>query len=126
MRGLLWLSKDLFDAKLKGVALPEARDLDALRNHLEHKNVKVVDSLALYGSPTEPFVDRLVHQIVREDLEQKTLRLLQHARAALIYLSFSMEVEERCTSGAASGLTMPIAVDVYPDSRRLPASASGR
>jgi len=116
LRGLFWLSKDLFDAKLKDVALPEARDLDALRNHLEHKNVKVVDSLALYGSPTEPFVDRLAHQIVREDLEQKTMRLLQLARAALIYLALAMEVEERRTSKAVTGLVMPIAVDIYPDS----------
>lgn len=116
LRGLFWLSKDLFDAKLKDVALPEARDLDALRNHLEHKNVKVVDSLALYGTLTEPFVDRLAHQIVREDLEQKTLRLLQLARAALIYLSLAMEVEERRASEAETGLIMPVAVDIYPDS----------
>lgn len=116
LRGLFWLSKDLFDAKQKDVALPEARDLDALRNHLEHKNVKVVDSLALCGTPTGPFVDRLAHQIVREDLEQKTLRLLQLARAALIYLSLAMEVEERRTSEAVTGLMMPITVDIYPDS----------
>lgn len=116
LRGLFWLSKDLFDAELKDVAQPEARDLDALRNHLEHKNVKVVDSLVRYGTPTEPFVDRLAHQIVREDLEQKTLRLLQLARAALIYLSLAMEVEERRASEAVTGLMMPIAVDVYPDS----------
>jgi hypothetical protein len=116
LRGLCWLSKDLFDAELKDVAQPEARDLDALRNHLEHKNVKVVDSLVGYGTPIEPFVDRLAHQIVREDLEQKTLRLLQLARAALIYLSLAMEVEERRASEAVTGLMMPIAVDVYPDS----------
>lgn len=116
LRGLFWLSKDLFDSKLKEVALPEASDLDALRNHLEHKNVKVVDSLALYGAPTEPFVDGLAHQIVREDLEQKTLRLLHLARAALIYLSLAMEVEERRASETETGLVMPIAVDVYPDS----------
>lgn len=116
LRGLFWLSKDLFDAKLKDVALPEARDLDALRNHLEHKNVKVVDSLALIGMPIEPFVDRLAHQIVREDLEQKTLRLLQLARAALIYLSLAMDVEERRATKAMAGLTIPIAIDVYPDS----------
>lgn len=116
LRGLFWLSKDLFDKKLKDVALPEARDLDTLRHHLEHKNVKVVDSLALYGAQTEPFLDRLAHQIVREDLEQKALRLLQLARAALIYLSLAMEVEERRESEAVGGLIMPINVGIYPDS----------
>lgn len=116
LRGLFWLSKDLFDAKLKDVSLPEARDLDALRNHLEHKNVKVVDSLALCCNPAEPFADRLAHQIVREDLEQKTLRLLHLARAALIYLSLAMEVEERAVSETRPGLVMPFAVDIYPDS----------
>lgn len=116
LRGLFWLSKDLFDAKLKDVALPEARDLDALRNHLEHKNVKVVDSMALIVRPNGPFVDRLAHQILREDLEQKTLRLLQFARSALIYLSLAMDAEERRATKAMAGLTIPIAVDIYPDS----------
>jgi hypothetical protein len=68
------------------------------------------------GTPSEPFVDRLAHPIVREDLEQKTLRLLQLARAALIYLSSAMEVEERRASEGMPGLMLTIAVGVYPDS----------
>ncbi|MBY0240701.1 MAG: hypothetical protein K2X55_15430 [Burkholderiaceae bacterium] len=44
LRGLFWLSKDLFDAELRDVAQPNAKALDAFRNHLEHKCVKVVDS----------------------------------------------------------------------------------
>lgn len=116
LRGLFWLSKDLFDPELKDVAQPDASDLDALRNHLEHKNVKVVDAMAKHSAPREPFVDRLAHQIVREELDQKTLRLLQLARAALIYLSLAMEVEEKRASAATSGFVMPLGVDVYPDS----------
>lgn len=75
-----------------------------------------MQQLALYGAQTEPFLDRLAHQIVREDLEQKALRLLQLARAALIYLSLAMEVEERRESEAVGGLIMPINVGIYPDS----------
>lgn len=80
------------------------------------EKMKVVDSLTLYGTLTEPFVDRLAHQIVREDLEQKALRLLRLARAASIYLSLAMDVEERRASKAETGLIMPVAVDIYPDS----------
>jgi hypothetical protein len=115
LRGLFWLSKDLFEAELKDVAQPDARDLDALRNHFEHKYVKVVDALAHVAPPSEPFVDRLAHQVVREDLVRKTMRLLQLTRSALIYLSLAMEVEEQ-RSVPSEGLTMPFPVDVYPDS----------
>lgn len=115
LRGLFWLSKDLFDPELKDVAQPDARDLDALRNHLEHKYLKVVDALARVASPSEPFVDRLAHQVVREDMERKTLRLVQLARSALIYLSLAMHVEEQRLV-PSGGLTLPMPVDVYPDS----------
>lgn len=115
LRGLYWLSKDIFDTDLAEVAEPNAREFDVLRNHLEHKLAKVVDRLALIGTPSEPFVDRLSHLVVREDLEDRTERLLQLARSALIYLSLAVHVEEGRASKSDS-LTMPLALGTYPDS----------
>jgi hypothetical protein len=115
LRGLFWLSKDLFYESLRDVAQPNAKNLDKLRNHLEHKYVKVVDSLAYVASETEPFVDQLAYKVEREDFEQKTERLLQLARSALIYLSLAMHVEERRMEGVNS-LAFPLHVGTYPDS----------
>lgn len=92
-RGLYWLSKDLFEADFKGVLEPDARALHELRNHLEHKYVKV-HSMMEPVRPVDLFHDNLAHAVSRDDLEQRTLRILKLARSALIYLSLGMHVEE--------------------------------
>ena len=52
-RGLFWLSKDLYESDLSNVLEPDARALHDLRNHLEHKYVKVV---APPGSASRRFI----------------------------------------------------------------------
>lgn len=94
-RGLFWLGKDLFDECMRETTEPDARALAELRNHLEHKYVKVHEM----GPPTavtgDPFHDTLAYAIGRTDLERRTLKLLQLARAALIYLFLGMHRRER-------------------------------
>lgn len=46
LRGLFWLAKDIYNDRFRDVAHPSAKDLNSLRNHLEHKYVKIVDPLA--------------------------------------------------------------------------------
>ncbi|MDB5583734.1 MAG: hypothetical protein JWR80_8910 [Bradyrhizobium sp.] len=93
-RGLFWLSADLFDKDMMASTEPDARALAELRNHLEHKYVKVVE-MAMSPAPSfDPFRDTLAYTISRSDLERRTLRLLQLARAALIYLFLGMHREE--------------------------------
>lgn len=104
-RGLYWLSKDLFEKDIKASTEPDARELHELRNHLEHKYVKVlsmtVPSVPAAGSARDPFVDTLAHSVSRDDLEHRSLRILKLARAALIYLSLGMHKEEqRCRAAA--------------------------
>ena len=43
----------------------------------------------------DPFRDTLAYMVSRPHLERRTLRLLQLARSALIYLSLAMHQEER-------------------------------
>ena len=115
LRGLYWISKDLFDASLKDVAQPNAMDLDKLRNHLEHKYVKVVDAMArAMGPPGELFADRLAHQVEREELERRTERLLQLVRSALIYLSLAMHLEEKNSVPEGVHATS-LEVELYPE-----------
>ena len=98
-RGLYWLSKDLFEKDIKDLTEPDARDLHELRNHLEHKYVKVhsmtVPAGPAAGSARDPFRDNLAHAVSRNDLERRSLRILKLARAALIYLSLGMHKEEQ-------------------------------
>ncbi|MGH6869177.1 MAG: LA2681 family HEPN domain-containing protein, partial [Methylocella sp.] len=97
-RGLYWLSKDLFEAGYRDFTEPEAQALHELRNHLEHKYLKVHEMLMPshpgHASGVDPFFDTLAYALSRADLERKSLRLMKLARAALIYLALGMHREE--------------------------------
>jgi hypothetical protein len=47
LRGLYWLSKDLYEPSFQKVAEPDAEGLAELRNHLEHKYCQVHDDLGI-------------------------------------------------------------------------------
>lgn len=119
LRGLYWLSKDLFESDFKEVMEPDARSLHELRNHLEHKYVKVLSTMAGPSSKSVSgaFADTLAHVVSLPDLEGKALRLLQLARSALIYLSLGMHREEaRRREGAPSDMpVMPMPLDPWDD-----------
>ena len=112
IRGLFWLSKDLFEEDMRDSTEPEAHALAELRHHLEHKYVKVHETRL---GPSDPFCDTLAHSIGRSDLEQRTLRLMQLARSALIYLSLGMHREERERAKSERGLAATISLDPLPD-----------
>lgn len=93
LRGLFWLSKDLHESKkdFQESIEPEAKELAKIRNHLEHKYLKVHDYLVLRPGGLS---DTLAYSIERGDFESKTLKLLKMTRAAIIYLALSIFDEE--------------------------------
>ncbi len=116
LRGLFWLSKDLFEKDMQESTEPEARALAELRNHLEHKYVKVNETVLLSPlSVGSPMQDTLAYAICRSDLEQRTLRLMQLVRSALIYLSLGIHREERERAKERDGLTATVLLDPWRD-----------
>jgi len=93
-RGLFWMSKDLFEEEFVDVTEPDARALNEIRNHLEHKYLKIHELKPPPPNADSSNVNQFAYSIWRSDLETKTLRLLKLARAALIYLSLGMTLEE--------------------------------
>ena len=76
----------------------EASELNEIRNHLEHKYLKLHDDMwqgthAEDDKLSKALADTLAHSIYRDDFQKKTRRLLKIARAALIYLSLGIESE---------------------------------
>ncbi len=102
LRGLFWLSKDLFEDNLgfKESIEPDAQELHDIRNHLEHKYLKLHEGL-WHGPPSDndkasfALADTLAFSMDRREFEAKTLRLIKMARAALIYLSLAIHCEEQ-------------------------------
>jgi tetratricopeptide (TPR) repeat protein len=90
LRGLYWISRDLDDTTDRHLS-PDAAALNTIRQHLEHKYLKVHTETAI---PDE-WQDTLAHNVQRADLERKALRLITITRAALLYLILGITVEEQ-------------------------------
>ncbi len=120
LRGLFWLSKDFFDEELSATTEPDAEALYEIRNHLEHKYLKVHDML-----PPRPgdeksgsvlTADPLAYSIHRRELRSKGLRLLRLSRAGLIYLSLGMHAAERRREKERDAArTVSISLDLWKD-----------
>jgi len=98
LRGLFWLSKDLYEHNhdfMEGLEA-DARQLYALRNHLEHNYLLIQDD-AHYAASGKTGLrvtsDASVYVIGRTDFANRTLRILKMARAAMIYLSLAVHWE---------------------------------
>lgn len=95
LRGLFWLSKELFDDQLKQTTAADARELHSIRNALEHTYLRVSEGWA------KPFMINGANYggfgmaIGSDELEAKAIRVMQMARSALFYVSFAIGVEER-------------------------------
>jgi hypothetical protein len=119
LRGLFWLSKDLFDPAVQDVMEPEAKSLYVVRNKLEHSYLKIHEILAPRAKdPAVPdlWTDRLAYHVQREMFEAMTLHVFRLARAALIYLSLGMHREEQKRDAAnPNAKTVPMTLDAWRD-----------
>lgn len=90
MRGLFWLSKDLYEKEFDSSIEPDAKEIAIIRNFIEHKSFKIIESFNEgWSEKTETF------EIDRSLFYNKTFKLLKLSRSALLYLSFLIFDEER-------------------------------
>lgn len=109
LRGLFWLSKDLFEEDFQNVTEPDAAFLNTIRNHLEHKYLQLHSEIAPRGQ------QKLGYSLYKGDFEGRTLRLLKLVRGALMYLSLSVASEERRRHDGTRNRTMPMPLYVWDD-----------
>ncbi len=103
LRGLYWLSKELFDDQIKQTTAADARELHAIRNALEHTYLRVSEGWATpFMAGTSKTSDFGI-AIGSDELEAKAIRIMQIARSALFYVSFAIGHEEREKRRANSG-----------------------
>lgn len=86
--GLFWLSKDLYENEESPIE-PEAKEIAAIRNYIEHKSFKVVEA----GNPCWDEAPE-TYEIEQDAFYDKTMRLLRLTRSALLYLSSAIYEEE--------------------------------
>lgn len=102
LRGLYYLSKDLFDDDFVDVALPEATELAKLRNRTEHRYLSFQEYVA-------PVKNTDTHSYITiDDFKLKTIRIMSMTREALVYLSLAMHREEKIRYKENDKLSFPI------------------
>jgi hypothetical protein len=122
LRGSFWLGKDFFEKSLEfsSVLEPEAQKLAEIRNHLEHKYLKVDDGFkdmsSVYEDVHPGLKDPLAYSISRQEVETKTLKLLKLVRAALTYLSLAIHSEESARAKNRNPKhVFPMTVSIFED-----------
>ena len=123
LRGLFWLSKDLSEKREGFIDAiePDAQQIELLRQHAEHRYLKIHDSfLSLdYKDSSHKFglTDTLAESISRNDFEEKALRMMRLARASLIYLCLVIQSEEerRTQESSSDKPVMPMSLGTWED-----------
>jgi hypothetical protein len=115
LRALFWLSKDIFSnwEMVEVVIEPEARKIADIRNHIEHRSLKVIANGVTPNPNYDPETD-LSFSISKAEFEQKVLKLLKLVRAAMIYLPLMVAIEEEKSKEAYEGKSLPIDVQQIP------------
>lgn len=111
LRGLYYLSKDLFSEEFMDSSLPNSRELAKLRNRAEHRFL----SLQEYDASAQN-TDNLLY-ITASDFEDKVLQILSMVREALIYLSLAMHYEETLRNGNTNTRKLPVPFPSIPIER---------
>jgi hypothetical protein len=116
LRGLFWLARDIRDpGALRDPIDPDAQELKEVRDHLEHKYLKVHDPYVPVSLP-EGLRDQYARSVDRTAFVAKTLKLLRLAQSASTYLSLGIHREERRrAAGRKSGPVLPMSLPNVPD-----------
>lgn len=110
LRGLYWLSKDLYDKEFETTIEPQAKEIATIRNYMEHKSFKVVESFNQeWSKKTETY------EIDRDLFAEKTIKVIKLSRSALMYLSFMIYEEESKRETNRKGTTLPMEFNYIRD-----------
>ncbi|HGM4082865.1 TPA: LA2681 family HEPN domain-containing protein [Listeria monocytogenes] len=116
LSGIHWLFKDLF-IKLYESPSPHAKELNTLRNGLEHKFVNVY--LDIFYDKDSESVETDSINISEESLEKFTYQLLNMVRELLIYLSLSVHINEQQFTGDKDEFVPPFIISELEDDWKL-------
>ncbi len=126
LKALYWIKKDFYESDLNvddSIDLI-ADDIKNIRNHLEHKYLKVHESNSMKDlMENKSFRDTVYENELRFSIGKGELldsgyAMLKLARAGLIYISLSIHFEEQKHSGQedTNGVILPIYSDIWEDS----------
>jgi len=124
LHGLFWVGKDVFedDPGFREVIEPEAQALASVRNHLEHRYLKIHQDMWVGPQPGSSWdTDSLAYSIRRHEFEAKTLKLAKLVRSALACLCIAVTQEEarKAKTKTPGQKVMPVFIDRWEDDWKI-------
>ena len=98
---MFWLSRDFVESNpgFSSALEPDARAIATIRNHLEHRFLRVSEMGA-----QEIWKEDIGYDLSPDSLRDRTLRLLRSTRAAIIYLVLAMNTYEALHRPKSAGV----------------------
>lgn len=116
LRGLYWLSKDLYERGFQEAMLPEAKALADTRNYLEHKYLALRQSWAVPVEGSAPSEGLAVMALPDDLFADRALHVLKLVRSTFVYLSLAIHREERLRShDKPEGIIAPMSLFTLED-----------
>lgn len=83
LRAIFWISKDIYinEKGFKNLIEPKAKEIDTIRNYIEHKDFQ-------FGTKSQ---DDFTFTIPIDEFDENYLRLLKLVRESIIYLAYSIK-----------------------------------
>ncbi|PKL84695.1 MAG: hypothetical protein CVV22_11640 [Ignavibacteriae bacterium HGW-Ignavibacteriae-1] len=131
LRGLFWLHKDIYNNNdVSGYLTdPDAVKIKEIRNHLEHKYLKVHNSIwekdkhildDFRDKLSYDFRDKLSYDISIIEFERICLKLIKLVRASIISLSLMVKIEEdKFKEGLDEKEIAEIPIDIINDKYKI-------
>lgn len=96
LQALDWIGRDIFNQGYEKFLDEETRLIREIRNHLEHKYLKILDMGTNTGriENQDELTDDLSFNVPRSVFNSKAVRLFQIVRAALIHLSLAIRMDQ--------------------------------
>ena len=117
LSSLYWISKDFFD-KYEKSPNPELKRIKDIRDSLEHKYVKVINSF--FDVNIDEYGDGLALYVSDKELYNITMTLLKILREAIISLSLCVNIAEIPKREAAKDkLVLPMHLMDYADDWKI-------
>ncbi|MGE6515643.1 LA2681 family HEPN domain-containing protein [Lysinibacillus sphaericus] len=112
--GLYWLFKDIAKQKVEHHYInPDIEILATIRQHLEHKYLKIHDSYLYTMIKGKDRYDPVAFSISFDEFRSAAMKLISYVREAILLISLAIHVEEQ--SKGTDVLVMPMYLDVYKD-----------
>ena len=118
LRAIQWLNRDINEERYQKYLDSDTNLLREIRNHLEHKYLKVTDFGNFEGKIKDKngFSDNLAYYIPRKKFNSKAIKLFKLVRSLILYLLFAIhknEVTRKKDEG--NGLVMPMYISTIED-----------